>query len=65
MWIYHQLLKTSLANAFLGRKLEEHEVLRQTIDALGSNAGLKQKTRTGDEVNRYSNGIFGKPGGDN
>ena len=31
--------KTSLATAFLGRKLEEYEVLRQEIEALKSEVG--------------------------
>ena len=34
--------KTSLATAFLGRKLEEYEVLRQEIEA------LKGEVRSGD-----------------
>ena len=32
--------KTSLATTFLGRKLEEYEVLRQEIEALKSEVGL-------------------------
>lgn len=34
--------KASLATAFLGRKLEEYEVLRQEIESLKSEIGLDQ-----------------------
>ena len=42
--------KASLAAAFLGRKLDEYEVLRQEIEALKGEVGSARSTDTGSGV---------------